>query len=87
VATSLQIELPWRRDCDELAEALRTRGLVAEVVEDGEACRLEVAYATDERERLFGDVGTIVESWANDRGTPLILTRLEGRCALRPPAD
>jgi hypothetical protein len=87
VSEPLRIELPWRSDSADLAEALRTRGLNAEVIEDGEECTLEVSYATDERERLFGDVSTTVESWANDRGTPLILTRLDDRCALRPPSD
>jgi hypothetical protein len=87
VAEKLQIELPWRADCDELAEALRSRGLSAEIVEEGEQCRLDVGYATDEVDRLYGDVSTVVESWTNERGKPLILTRLNGRCALRPPAD
>ena len=86
MAEKLQIELPWRADCDDLAEALRSRGLVADVIDQGEECRLEVAYGTDEVDRLFGDVSTVVESWTNDRGKPLILTRHDGRCALRPPA-
>lgn len=87
MAESIQVEVPRRTDCDELAEALRQRGLVAEVVEDDEGCRLDVAYAAAESERLFGEVSSVVESWTNDRGAPLILTRLDGRCALRPPAD
>jgi hypothetical protein len=84
---SLRIELPWTQESDELADALRGRGLEVDVVDEGEERSLEVRYATDERERLFADVSATVEGWANDRGTPLILTRLGDRCALRPPAD
>lgn len=87
VGDSLQIELPWRAEAEELADAIRATGLAVDVVDDGDECRLEVSYTNDESERLFGDVRSIVEGWTNDRGTPLILTRLDGRCALRPPAD
>ena len=57
------------------------------MIEDDDQCRLEVRYATDEQERLLGDVAHAIEGWLGEQELPLVVERADGGCVVRPPAD
>jgi hypothetical protein len=86
MSVSVRLEVPPQGVRDELTAALAERGLHVEVVAEGEQVELEVSYATDERERLLGDVASALEGWLADQKLPLVVERSDGTCLVRPPA-
>ena len=83
----VHVTLPRRELGETLAADLGDRGFAAELVEDGDACGLDVRFALDERERLGDAVARAVESWVGDNMLPLIVERVNGACIVRPPAE
>jgi len=87
VTDSVHVELPRRELGEDLAARLTASGLEARMIEDDDQCRLEVRYATDEQERLLGDVAHAIEGWLGEQELPLVVERADGGCVVRPPAD
>jgi hypothetical protein len=83
----VHVELPRRELGDDLAASLHASGLEARVIEGGDQCRLEVRYASNEQERLLGDVAHAIEAWLGEQELPLVVERTDGGCVVRPPAD
>jgi len=83
----IHITLPRRELGETLAADLGDRGFAAELVEEDDACGLDVRFALDERERLGDAVARAVESWVGDNMLPLIVERVDGACIVRPPAE
>lgn len=86
MSVSVRVEVPRQGIAQGLAAALAERGLHAEVVAEGDAVELEVSYATEESERLLGDVSSAIEGWVGDQMLPLVVERANGGCVVRPPA-
>jgi len=83
----IHVTLPRRELGETLAADLGDRGFAAELVEEDDACGLDVRFALDERERLGDAVARAVESWVGDNMLPLIVERVDGACIVRPPAE
>ncbi|HLM35943.1 MAG TPA: hypothetical protein VK278_09200 [Gaiellaceae bacterium] len=83
----IHITLPRRELGETLAADLGDRGFAAELVEEDDACGLDVRFALDERARLGDAVARAVESWVGDNMLPLIVERVDGACIVRPPAE
>ena len=83
----VHVTLPRRELGETLAADLGERGFAAELVENDDACGLDVRFALDERERLTDAVAQAVESWVGDNMLPLIVDRVDGACVVRPPAE
>jgi len=83
----IHVTLPRRELGETLAADLGDRGFAAELVEEDDACGLDVRFALDERERLGDAVARAVESWVGDNMLPLIVERVNGACIVRPPAE
>lgn len=84
---SVHVDLPRRALGDGLVASLAAHGLDARVIDDDDQCHLEVRYASDEHERLLGDVAHAIEGWLGEEQLPLVLEQADGACVLRPPAD
>jgi hypothetical protein len=87
MAETIEIHVPRAGIGDELTEALGARGLRAELVDDGDSCKLHVSYATEEHERLAAEATHAIELWLADRGLPLVVQRADGGAVVRPPGD
>jgi hypothetical protein len=87
VAETIEIDVPRRGICSELAEALASHGLTAELIDSDERCALHVKFAADERERLIDDAVHAIEAYLSDRLLPLVVQRANGGAVVRPPAD
>ena len=83
----VHVTLPRRELGETLAADLGERGFAAELVEEDDACGLEVRFALDERERLRDAVARAVESWVGDNMLPLVVEQVDGECIVRPPAE
>jgi hypothetical protein len=83
----VHVALPRRELGETLAADLGERGFATELVEDGDACGLDVRFALDERERLGDAVARAVEGWVGDNMLPLVVERVDGACIVRPPAE
>jgi hypothetical protein len=83
----IQVDVPRRGIGSDLTEALAAHGLDATIVEDGESCILQVAFADDERERLVAGALQAIESYVADRMLPLVVQRGNGGVIVRPPSD
>ncbi len=87
MAETIRIDVPRRGIGSDLTEALAARGLHAEIVDSGDACRLHVRFAEPEHDRLLNDAVDAIESYLSDRLLPLVVQRADGRAVVRPPAD
>jgi len=87
VAETIEIDVPRRGIGSELAEALASRGLTAEIVDSGERCALHVRFAAQERERLLDDAIRAIETYCSDRVLPFVVQRANGGAVVRPPSD
>jgi hypothetical protein len=83
----IEIQLPRAGIGDELTDALGTRGMRAELVDDGELCALRVSYRDSEQARLVAEAVDAIESWLADGELPLVVQRANGGVVLRPPGD
>jgi hypothetical protein len=84
---TIQVDVPRRGIGSDLTEALAAYGLDATIVEDGESCILQVAFADDERERLVAGAVHAIEAYVADRMLPLVVQRGNGGVIVRPPSD
>jgi hypothetical protein len=87
MSETIQVEVPGRGVESDLAEALASRGLHAELVEDGDASVMKVTFAEGERERLVSESMLAIEDYLSERMLPLVVERADGGCVIRPPAD
>jgi hypothetical protein len=87
MSETIHVEVPRPAAGDDLAEALASHGLHAELVEDGDAPVLEVTFAEDERQRLATETMHAIEDYLAKRMLPLVVERADGGCVIRPPAD
>jgi hypothetical protein len=87
MAQTIDIEVPRRGIGSDLTEALAAYGLSAEIVDDGDACKLVVGFVDAERERLITSATHAIEAYLADRELPLVVQRANGGCVVRPPGD
>jgi hypothetical protein len=87
MATTIDVEVPRRGIGTDLTEALAARGLHAEIVDDGEGCKLHVSFVANEQARLLADAAHAIETFLSDRMLPLVVQRADGGFVVRPPAD
>jgi hypothetical protein len=87
MSETITIDVPQRAIGSDLTDALAAYGLRVEIVDSGDACRLNVTWADDERERLLAGAIHAVESYLSDRMLPLVVQRADGGAVVRPPAD
>jgi hypothetical protein len=87
MAQTIDIVVPRRGIGSDLTESLASHGLRAEIVDDGDDCRLVVRFADGERERLLTSATHAIEAYLADRMLPLVVQRANGGCVVRPPAD
>jgi hypothetical protein len=87
MAKTIEIEVPRRGIGSDLTEVLAGYGLDAEIVEEGDACKLVVRFAESEHERLVVGATHAIEAYLSDRLVPLIVQRADGGVVVRPPSD
>jgi hypothetical protein len=87
MAKTIGIEVPRRGIGSDLTEVLAGYGLDAEIVEDGDACKLIVRFAESEHERLVVGATQAIEAYLSERMLPLVVQRADGGVVVRPPAD
>ena len=87
MAKTIEIEVPRRGIGSDLTEVLAGYGLRAEIVEDGDACKLVVSFAESELERLVVGATHAIEAYLSDRMLPLVVQRADGGVVVRPAAD
>jgi hypothetical protein len=84
---TIKVDVPRRSIESDLADALATHGLRAEILYGDEICELRVTWADDERERLVADAIHAIEAYLSDRMLPFVVQRANGGAVVRPPGD
>jgi hypothetical protein len=87
MSESIDVDVPRRNIGSDLTEALAAHGLHAEILDTEDACRLQVTWAADERERLIAGAIHAIEAYLSDRMLPLVVQRAEGGAVVRPAGD
>jgi hypothetical protein len=85
---TIRVEVPCRRDADDLVEFLAGFGLAGSVTNATEHCDLEVGYAVDPDTRLRREFEGALGTWLATLDRPLVPTAEPGYdYVLRPPGD
>lgn len=88
MADTIHVELPARRDGEDLVGYMSARGLAGTVIEADGACELEVDFRVEREEQLRNEVREALRDWVAERNGSLVLAEVEvGRFMLRPPGE
>jgi hypothetical protein len=83
VSETIRIDVPRASVGNDLAQALASEGLRAELVETDDRCAIEVQSP----ERSLDDVVHAIELYLADQDLPLVVQRANGGAVVRPAGD